>query len=557
MTSTRLESPQPVAARLRSAWGLAAGGAVLLAAAPLVGVVGGSAPPAFTSWPLLAALALLPVVVSGVLMTRGRPLVAAAVLAAVAAFAPGRLLSDLQIGLDALAVSRPELLRPRSLDPLDPSAGLWLLIAGHLLTLAAGVLAANRSVGDEADASDKLIRVVLVSAFAAISLLGTPFTSTDVLLLAHGPWDLPLIGLAGGLLVAAAAPLAAALSASSTEPDTRRGGLIGVALAIIAVAAPPLVAGLAADGLGVTWGPIAALVAAALLLLEHPDRTVRAEQDEKAELTLPGTARMHAVAGVFGVLAGAATVVGALVPQLTVTAGLTAPENYAAKLLLPAGVAVAVLGAWLLARGVAAAVRPTFLVSLAALPLTAAAALDTVLAATQIAVVQPGPGIWAMAGGLVLAAVAGVCGAVAGAVEREDTEPEPRGETPVPVLATAFGAGLLAVGAFALPAVKAADLVAPGLFTNFQVASWGLLIGLLAVLAAVALAVNSRPPRAAALLSGAAVVVVVRLLELPLTGARAADASAGPGTWLAAATVVVLLIGAALRAAEGSKGRSA
>ncbi|GLZ30403.1 hypothetical protein Lesp02_25920 [Lentzea sp. NBRC 105346] len=545
MTSTGLETAVPVAARLRTALGLTGGAAILTAVGAGVGVA--DVPPRFTSWPLLALLAFLPMIVAGTLLARGRPMVAAAVLVAVAAFVPGRLLSDLQIARDTMAVSRPELLAPPSLAAPSPSLGLWLLIAGHLVTLAAGVVAASRpSVPDEQESSNRLVLVLLIGAVAAIALLGKPFTSSDPLLLARGAWNLPLLGFAGGLLLAATVPLAAAMAASSADADTRRGGLIGVALGLTAVAAPPLAAGLLVDRLGVAWGPVTALVAAALFLFVRPDGTVAGETDEP---TLPGATRMHAVAGVIGILAGAVTAVGALTPQFTVPAGLTTPENYAAKLVLPAGVAVAILAACLLARGIARTVRPAFLVSLAALPLTVAGAIGTVVTGTQrIGAVEPGPGVWFMAGGVALAAVAAVCGAIAGAIEREDAEPERAQELPLPVLAAAFVAALLGVGAFALPALRAPDFVAPGLFTDFRVASWGLLIGLLAVLVAVGLALKSRPVRATALFCGAAVVVGVRLLELPLTGARAADAVAGPGTWLAAATVVALLIAAGARA---------
>ena len=132
MTRTELENQTPAAARLRTSWALAAAGSLLLAAGPLLGVVDG-ADPAFTSWPLLALLALLPPVVAGVLLMRGRPFVAAGLIAAVGVFAVGRLLSDFQIVLDAMKVARPELFRPTTLVAVVPSAGVWLLIAGHLL----------------------------------------------------------------------------------------------------------------------------------------------------------------------------------------------------------------------------------------------------------------------------------------------------------------------------------------------------------------------------------------------------------------------------------------
>jgi hypothetical protein len=58
------------------------------------------------------------------------------------------------------------------------------------------------------------------------------------------------------------------------------------------------------------------------------------------------------------------------------------------------------------------------------------------------------------------------------------------------------------------------------------------------------------------LLLGATGVVGVRLLEVPLTGARAEGASAGPGTWLAGACALTLLAGALLSARSAAAGDS-
>ncbi|NUS65268.1 MAG: hypothetical protein HOQ46_16645, partial [Saccharothrix sp.] len=124
--------------RLRAAVVVAAAGALLTAAGPAVGVVDGSAPPAFTAWPLLALLALLPTALAAVFLARGQDLTAAAALVAPAVFAVGRLLDDLQLLADPVNASRPELFRPTSLHPPGPAAGLWLLLAGHVLLVAAG-----------------------------------------------------------------------------------------------------------------------------------------------------------------------------------------------------------------------------------------------------------------------------------------------------------------------------------------------------------------------------------------------------------------------------------
>ncbi|QTR01459.1 hypothetical protein J7S33_18855, partial [Saccharothrix algeriensis] len=76
---------------------------------------------------------------------------------------------------------------------------------------------------------------------------------------------------------------------------------------------------------------------------------------------------------------------------------------------------------------------------------------------------------------------------------------------------------------------------------GLRVGSWGLLIGLLAVLAAIGVALLSRPARGAALLLGAACVTATRALEYPLSESRAAGTAPGPGLWLALATTAALL----------------
>src|SRR5690606_39912724 len=57
--------------------------------------------PAFTSWPLLTVLAVLPAAVAALLVYRGRSATAAGVLIGVAALAPGRALADVQFAVDS------------------------------------------------------------------------------------------------------------------------------------------------------------------------------------------------------------------------------------------------------------------------------------------------------------------------------------------------------------------------------------------------------------------------------------------------------------------------
>ena len=115
----------------------------------------------------------------------------------------------------------------------------------------------------------------------------------------------------------------------------------------------------------------------------------------------------------------------------------------------------------------------------------------------------------------------------------------------------AGAAVLFSIGAFALPMITAPDYTAPGIFSEFRFASWGLLTGLLVVAGAAALAAFSRPQRAAGLLFGAAAVVGVHLLEAPMTGDRVADAAAGQGTWLALACLLAMVAAAVMASRVG------
>ncbi|MDR6596747.1 hypothetical protein ACFFSW_31875 [Saccharothrix longispora] len=532
--------------RLRSAVGLGLAGSLLGAAAPLVGVVDAGAPPAFTAWPLLAVLAFAPTALAAALLARGHQVSAAASLLAPAVFAVGRLLVDLQVLVDPLDTARPELFRPATLDAPTPAAGVWLLLAGHVLLVAAGALAATTLA--EPDARAERARFVLPAVaglLAGAGLFAAPFTSTDALLPARGPLDSPTPSMLGGLLLVVAAPVLAVIAASATTPEARRGGLLGLAATLVTVALPPVATALVTDRVGPAAGPFLVLAAAALLTWSQRDRTADRATDRPAEPGLPGLRRLHTVAGALGLVAAAAAVAGALTDQLVLPAGLPAPTDYAARLLWPAAVAVGVLGAALLARGAA---RPAFAVATATVPLAAAGALDAVFAATRVDAVQPGPGTWFTVVAALAALAAAVTAALAGAVERDEAGAA-SGEAPLPLIAGALIAALLAVGAFALPVIEARDY-APITAFGLRVGSWGLLVALVTVLGAAALALRARPGNGAALLLGAAAVTGTRALEYPLTAARAAGAEPGPGLWLALAATAALLVTAAVRTAR-------
>ncbi|QQQ75861.1 hypothetical protein IOD16_33150 [Saccharothrix sp. 6-C] len=538
------EPVSPVRTRLRAAVGAAVAGALLTAVAPVVGVVDGSAPPAFTAWPALAPLALLPTALAVLFLARGQELTAAAALVAPAVFAVGRLFADLQLLVDPIDAARPELMRPTSLDPPGPAAGLWLLLAGHVLLIGAGLLA---TLGAEPDARGERANFALPATagiVAGIGLFTAPFTSSDALIPARGAVDSPTLPMVGGLVLTLAAPALAVLAASATTHEARRGGLLGLAAVLLSCAVPPIAAAVAVDALGLAVGPF--LVLAGAVALAWPQRAVRDDKNtEERDVELPGQRRLHVIAGTLGLIAAAMAAVGASTDHLVLPDGSPPPVDYAARLLWPAAIATGVLAAALLAK---AAVRPAFTVAVATIPLSAAGALDAVFTATRVDVVQPGAGVWFTAGSVVAAAAAAVTAALAGAVERDEVGTAPA-EPPLPLLAAALIAALLAVGAFALPVLRAPDYVAIGAF-GLRVGSFGLLVALLAVVVAAVVALRARPGRGAALLLGAAVVTAVRAWEYPLTAARAAEAAPGPGLWLAAAATAAFVIAGALRTAR-------
>jgi hypothetical protein len=208
--------------------------------------------------------------------------------------------------------------------------------------------------------------------------------------------------------------------------------------------------------------------------------------------------------------------------------------------------AVLLLGPRLGRPRIAARVRPALAVAWAAVALAGMAALDAALTATQISGVRAGAGVWATGVALLVAPAAGCLAAVAGSVERDEVDLSELRATPW-AAGTGVLAAVLAVPAFGLPLLSAPDYAEAGLWSTFQVASWGRLAAALAVIAAALLAPWSRPPRAAALLLGAVAVLAVRLAQLPLTGGRAgADAEIAAGFWFGLGCAAVLLAGALL-----------
>jgi hypothetical protein len=380
-----------------------------------------------------------------------------------------------------------------------------------------------------------------------------PFRSDNAFQLGHDLIDSPTLVRAGLLLVVAAVVGGCVFAAGSARPAVARGVILGVLLGTAAVSLPEIVAGLSVDRLHPDPGPYLALIPLALLTLaifalrgvsiaDPRDDDADAREDEELELE---SGRVHLVTGVLGILAGVAALVGAFGPQLVVD-GLPAPETYANRQLIPAGLLVGLLGATLLTNRWAAAVRPAFVVSLGSIVLVGAATLDAAFTGSGVSeTVHIGAGVWFAAAAVVIAAAAAVSAAVAGGAERDDVDLTERA-LHTSVAAPAGAAILFSIGAFGFPMVTSPDFVAPGIWSEFRLASWGLVIAMLVVIAAGVISTMARPARAAALLLGAAAVVGVHALELPLTGDRTPDAAAGSGTWLAMACCLAFLVAAGI-----------
>lgn len=545
-------------------------GALLVGSASLIGVVTPHTPPAFQAWPLLLVLAALPPALAAVFRSRSR--LASALLIAPAGLAPGRIVLDTQLIVDAGRAARPELLYPSNLHSLSPSVGLWLLFAGHVLAMAAGLLALRGRVRDLGSSTGAfggeladntpvvrnrglLVTGLGAAAAGGVGLLMAQFVSKDPFLMPRAALDATPLVLAGSILTALLVFSIGGYLAASGEPDFARGGLLGLALALAGLVVPPLFAATVVEELNYSWGPVLTLVAALILALLAIPAGRTANPDAAEELRLPAFDRMLTLSGALSLASGLSALLAAITPQLEMPDGLRDPAVFPARMLLPAGVILVLLGAGLLIPRIAAVVRPLLSIAWVGVVLAGSALLDTVYTATQAARLsviqlagpQLGPGPWVAGLAMLLAALAAVAAAAGGAVERDDvdlTEITARRGIAVPALVGA----LLGVGAFALPVVTAPGYTPPGLISEFGTASWGLVLGLLAVLAAGALAPLCRPSRGAALLGGAGLVLLQRALELPLTVGRIEGSTAGLGLWAALAGLLVMLSTATLTA---------
>ncbi|MBB3662045.1 hypothetical protein FB384_000949 [Prauserella sediminis] len=540
-----------------------------LTAGALVPVVDGGERGLATGPVVLVVLAVLPLALAAAFALRGGTVSAAGVLAGAAALAPGRAVLDLQLAADPSRASRPELYLPSDLYAHSAALGLWLLVAGHVLTAVAGVLALRSragaagevAAGDAGDPGRRLAVAVSAAVVAGIGLVMQPFTSTEVYLLAQNAFEGPVVAMAGYLLVAAALPVTAAIAVSSGDSDLMRGGLLGAAAGGAAVAVPAVVAALGIGTVGLAAGPVVALVGLAVLVVAALVRIPAADVPDtgEAEMRLPGSVRLRAGAGAAALAAGACAVIGAVTPQLETQGPIAAPESPARWSLLAAGVVVGVLGAAMFVPRIAVLVRPVLSVAWVAVLVAGTAVLDTAVIATGSAggVASSGPGVvWTWVA-MVAAAVAACSSVVAGAVERDDLDDaglddaddgsadDGSGVRMSAVLLAALAvAGVLTVVGFGMPVFTAPDYVPAGLWARFGTPSWGLLAGAAVTVGALVLAARSRQAPAVGLLCGVGAVLALHAASFPLSRGEIAGVSAGPGFWFAFAAVIAVLVAA-------------
>lgn len=553
------------------ALGLAGLGALAVSLAPLldpaVAADGSQGGGSFLASGAVAVL-LGAVVVAAVLLTRaGRLSGAAGLLAGVGAVALGSAVLDLQLFARALDANRLELFRPVTAAELAPGPGAVAVLAGHLLLVAAGVLAlgsARRTgVLDEADelfAGTTFARVGAPVSWlaaggalvAAGSLFAAPLTSTDPVVLVPDVLQGPPLLLVGAALIAAALLVVLALALTAASTSTAAGALAGGGAAALVVLAPRWVAAAQLDDIGVSGAAVLGTIGAGTLLVAGVVAAVRLRAgDERSggsrpvDHELPGPQALHLATAVAGGVAGVLAVVAALLPAVSTQAGVPVPDVDASRVLLLAGVLLAAGSAGMLA-GVAESLRPLVGVLWVAVPLGAGGVLQSVLVATSVPGVGYGPGAAFAVLAVAVAAVCGACAGLAGAAERDDvdvTELEPAGARQQQLAAVAALLGVLGLG---LPLYAAPGFDGPGLLTGGGGwDSWAQAVAGAAVVIALAVAVRARPRRASALLVGVALVLGVHLLGWPLTAGRLDDVTPSSG---AAATVLALTAAGVLAA---------
>jgi len=269
-----MRSRLPVGALTPIAVGGVWAGALLLAAGPRYPVAiatdGAVVGPVFGIWPLLAVLAVVPAVVSVMLLMVRQRAPGLALIASVGAVSVGQLLLTAQLLLDPVRAARAELVAPTGVGELRPGLGGWLLLAGQVATALAGLAAAREASALRGERSmdepaygprtppGAMLLGVGCAVLAGVGVLAAPYVSADPWLVPRSVLDAPVWAAAGGFALAIGIALAVVLACSTPDPRVSIGGLVGVSIGVLGVVAPRVtVAALAGDhGLRVALGPV-------------------------------------------------------------------------------------------------------------------------------------------------------------------------------------------------------------------------------------------------------------------------------------------------------------
>ena len=586
----RADDPSPTP-RVALAVVLALIAAVAAVAAQLIGVVrsadGSPVGDGAAMAAILAGAVPVVVVIGAAVGVAGRRVeLAAALLAGYGAVALGFTLLDVALLSDPIDANRLELFRPLSAAMLDATAGAYVLLVGHAVSVLAGVAgwsAVHRAglgdgygqsvysehVGRAAAGRVGPLLAALLGAFgvlAAVAAFASLYRSSDPVVIVTAVVESPVFVAVGSGVVGVAALVVAAAALAALSPQVASGASFGAGLGVLGFAGVALLAGLGTGdrvdaGLGAYLGTVAGLgllICGAVLapVAAARDRRAleRAQQRETGARGVrgvagPGTTRWHAAAGSAGVLSGVLFVVGSLLPILETDSGIAVPQILATRVVLVAGFVMILGSVPLLFSEFASAARPFVSVFWLGAVAAAAAVLQSVVLAEDVEGVSTGVGALAIIAGVVAAVATGLLALFAGSAERDDVDTSADAGTDGPLLGTALlGSGLLAIG-LALPLYRGSDLTAATV-TEFPWGwdTWGQMLLAAGVVVAAVVAARARPARGSVLLGGAAVGGIVHLSSWPLTSARATDPEMGPGVVPSVIGIVVLGVAAALSA---------
>ncbi|KQU06773.1 hypothetical protein ASG56_03915 [Rhodococcus sp. Leaf7] len=499
--------------------------AAAVSLAPVIGVVRSSDGSAVGGPGTAAALAsalvwILVAIVALFALARGRTLLAGAVVTAVGAMSLGMAVADLQLFVSAIDADRLELFRPVTAAELSPGPGSVAVVLGHLVVVAAGVLAmvaASRSddapFDDGRPASASAVALGIAGALAvAASFVLPSFVSSDPVFLAPALVAGPILLAVGGALCAVTALVACAVALTSSSREVAAGVLAGTALAAASVALVRVVgAGGAGDRIGIAPGPVVGVVgvlalALAALVVARSGGAVESAAPRAAR-TAGSTSRRHMIAGAATVLTGLVLGASALLPLLTAPDGRQPAVAGERPVLLFALVTV-VVGVVLFFSEFASAVRPAAALIVLGHIALSFAVLQAVVLGVGIDGVGIGSGGWLLLLGVATGVLAVIAIGVAGASERDgvdtsDLDPAARG--------VAVAAGIAA-------AVSVVGLLLPVYDIDGDTAGWigslpwgwdvwGRLTLAVAVGVAAVIATRARPARGAALEVGAGIAL--------------------------------------------------